>query len=81
MVGGEEPGAFMDRFVVALECAPAEELACHTGFGLAHRDLHGGNVLVDAAQNIWLIVFATMAHSHSLEDLGKLCSRQPTIEF
>ena len=40
--------------------------------GRAHGDLHGGNLLLDVAGNVWLIDFATTGPGHSLTDLAKL---------
>jgi CheY-like chemotaxis protein len=39
---------------------------------LCHGDLHGRNVLVDAAGHFWLIDFARAAESHALRDFVEL---------
>ncbi|CAK0897406.1 unnamed protein product [Prorocentrum cordatum] len=41
-------------------------------FGLAHNDLHGGNLLLDSQGLVWLIDFATVKDNvHVLMDLSK----------
>jgi len=43
-----------------------------TTSGRVHGDMHGGNLLLDVAGNVWMIDFADVGPGHSLTDLAKL---------
>ena len=62
-------------FLVALQIRPTllrtliDSLQRKVVVGLAHNDLHGGNLLVDSQGLVWLIDFATVKQDqHVLMD-------------
>eukprot|EP00434_Breviolum_minutum_P041673 symbB.v1.2.037072.t1/scaffold5376.1/size27864/1 len=58
-----------------METTLKESLQRKVVCGLAHNDLHGGNLLVDSQGLVWLIDFATVkADQHVLIDLTKFLS-------
>ncbi len=43
-------------FCEFLETFLRKDTSCRTAVGMSHGDLHGGNLLLDAEDNVWLIV-------------------------
>ena len=70
---GVTAGDFFQGFVRALEAADRVKLLVATARGLSHGDLHGGNLLVDPTESVFLIDYAAAEEGrHALEDVGKL---------
>jgi len=74
--------SLLDEDVVVLFrqfLAASRDMQCKTvksTQGLSHSDLHGGNLLVDVMDNVWMIDYATTAPGRpGLQDFSKLlCS-------
>jgi len=59
-------------FCEFLETLLRKDTSCRATVGTSHGDLHGGNLLLDAQDNVWLIDYATAQTGPGLNDFSKL---------
>ena len=59
-------------FCEFLETFLRKDTSCRTAVGMSHGDLHGGTLLLDVQENVWLIDYATAKTGPGLNDFSKL---------